>query len=475
LSNRCWSWELVKKVLQKPLPDSIFVCWGVLMSARPTYAELVKTIQNLEHEVFKYKRIEKAQQESGVALRSILRAVPIGIGVACNRVIKEANERLCEILGYASEEILGNSARMLYPTDEDFEYVGREKFAQIHKKGIGSVETRMRRKDGVVIDVLLSSALLDPDDLSMGMTFTVLDITAHKQSEIKLRKSEEKYRLLVESTPDWVWICDKEGRHTFSNNAVKQILGYEVREILGTSAYSLMHPEDRKRVQKWFQYAKEQKRGWKGTVIRWQHKDKSIRFLETIAEPILDAMGNLKGFTGIDRDVTARKQAEFELQKAHDELKKRTMALEDKGKSLEELNTAMRILLKKREADKANMEDSVLTNVKKLIEPYFEKIKKTRLDDQQRALLRIVETNLNEIISPFTQEVSLKYFKLTPTEIQVANQIRRGLTTQKIAEFMNVSPRTVETHRKNIRRKIGLEGKKANLRSHLLSIVHEAI
>jgi len=445
------------------------------MSARPTYAELVKTIQNLEHEVFTYKRIEKAQQESEAALISILRAVPIGIGVACNRVIKEANERLCEILGYSSVEILGNSARMLYPTDEEFEYVGREKFAQIHKKGRGSVETRMRRKDGVVIDVLLSSAPLDPDDLSVGMTFTVLDITDHKQSEIKLRKSEEKYRLLVESTPDWVWICDKEGRHTFSNNAVKQILGYEVREILGTSAYNLMHPKDRKRIQKWFQYAKEQKRGWKGTVIRWQHKDKSIRFLETIAEPILDGEGNLTGFTGIDRDVTVRKQGEVKLQKAHDELKKRSIALEDKEKSLEELNAAMRILLKKREADKANMEDSVLTNVKKLIEPYFEKIKKTRLDDQQRALLRIVETNLNEIISPFTQEVSLKYFKLTPTEIQVAHQIRRGLTTQKIAEFMNVSPRTVETHRKNIRRKIGLEGKKANLRSHLLSIIHEAI
>jgi len=286
---------------------------------------------------------------------------------------------------------------------------------------------------------------------------------------MELQKSEQKYRLLVESTPDWVWICDKEGRHTFSNKAIKQLLGYEVQEILGISAYSLMHPEDRERVQKWFQNAIKEKRGWRGSIIRWKHKDKSIRYLETIAEPILDAKGSLTGFTGIDRDVTARKQSEVELQIAHDELKKRTMDLESKRKSLEELNTAMRVLLKKRQADKIKTEESVLANVKKLIEPYFEKIKKTKLNDQQKGLLRIVESNINEIISPFTQEVSLKYFNLTPTEIQIAKQIRYGYTTQKIAELMNVSPRTIETHRKNIRRKIGMEGKKANLRSHLLS------
>ncbi|HKJ32182.1 MAG TPA: helix-turn-helix transcriptional regulator, partial [Balneolales bacterium] len=171
----------------------------------------------------------------------------------------------------------------------------------------------------------------------------------------------------------------------------------------------------------------------------------------------------------IDRDVTARKQSEEALQKAHDKLKKRTIELEIKRKGLEELNTAMRVLLKKREMDKTKMEEYVLANITKLIEPYFKKIKKTGLSDQQKGLLRILESNLNEIISPFTQEISLKHFNLTPTEIQIANQIRHGYTTKKIAAFMKVSPRTVETHRKNIRRKIGLEGKKANLRSHLLS------
>jgi len=553
------------------------------MNRKPTYEELFERIRELEQEAFERKQAENSLKESAVTLRSIFRAAPTGIGMVCDRVIKQANERLCEILGYSREELLRRSARMLYLTDEDFEYVGREKYEQIHERGIGVVETRLRRKDGKVIDVLLSSAPLDPNDLSIGVTFTVLDITSRKQAEEALQESEKKYRLLVESTPDWVWICDEESRITFSNKAIKKLLGYEVHEILGRSAFRLMHPEDRKRIQKWFQNAKEQKRGWKGTVIRWQHKDKSIRLLETIAEPIVDDKGHLIGFTGIDRDVTARKQAEKALKESEEKarallnaptdslllidtegtlldlnetaarrldasmeeiiginiydilpgnvtkhrktkakkvvksgkpinfederagiifdntiypifntqgkvvqlaiygksitkLRKAIQALEErekelklKAKSLEETNTAMKVLLKKREEDKIEIEENVMTNVKALIAPYFEKIQRTKMDEHQKALMNILESNLNEIVSPFTRKLSLKYLSLTSREITIVNMIKQDYTSKKIAKLMNISPRTVDTHRKNIRRKIGLDKKKANLRSHLLA------
>jgi len=191
------------------------------------------------------------------------------------------------------------------------------------------------------------------------------------------------------------------------------------------------------------------------------------------AAPIFLSEDKVHSTIGTLTDITNKKRAEKELMKAHNELeqrvKKRTRELETKKNSLEEINTAMKVLLKKREEDKIEIESNVLTNVKELIEPYFEKIKKTKLDDQQGALLSIIESHLNEIVSPFTRKMSLKYLNLTPTEIRIANLIRHGSSTKKIAEIMNISPRTVETHRKNIRRKIGLDRKRANLRSHLMA------
>ena len=168
------------------------------------------------------------------------------------------------------------------------------------------------------------------------------------------------------------------------------------------------------------------------------------------------------------------RESEIKLQKAHDELeqrvKERTKDLKIKTKSLEELNTAMKVLLEKRKEDQVKLEDNVLANIRELIGPLFDNMRKTKLDDHQKMILSIVESNLNEITSHFTRKLSLKHLSLTPTEMKIANLIKHGTTTKKIAELMKSSPRTIETHRKNIREKIGLRQNRANLRSFLISL-----
>ncbi|MBP7829574.1 MAG: transporter substrate-binding domain-containing protein [Kiritimatiellae bacterium] len=126
-------------------------------------------------------------QQSEDKIRSLFRAAPVGIGMVTHRVIQEANDRLCEMTGYGREELLGQSARMLYPTQEDFDTVGREKYRQIEEQGTGTVETPWRRKDGRIIDVLLSSTPLVPGDLARGVTFTALDITERRRALELLR------------------------------------------------------------------------------------------------------------------------------------------------------------------------------------------------------------------------------------------------------------------------------------------------
>jgi DNA-binding CsgD family transcriptional regulator len=164
------------------------------------------------------------------------------------------------------------------------------------------------------------------------------------------------------------------------------------------------------------------------------------------------------------------KQEIKERKLAEKELRTREAQLEINTNELEEVNTALRVLLKRRDDDKTDIEEKILFNVKELVVPYVEKLKKGKLGARNTAYVGIIESNLNDIISPFAHKLSSKYLGLTPKEIQIANLIKEGKTTKEIAEMLNSSDRTVEFHRKNIRKKIGIVNRKVNLRSHLLSM-----
>jgi len=299
------------------------------------------------------------------------------------------------------------------------------------------------------------------------------DITDRKQAEDALRESEERYRSLAENSLVGFWHITLEGHSIYLNPAMCSMLEIKSPEELSGQTY---HPFFTTESLEIIKHERTTRPKGKGSSYEVEiiGKNGGRRNVMICGAPVLSTKGKLHGYIATFTDITDRKRAEEKLREAHDELehrvKERTRELEIKTNSLEEINTAMKVLLQKREEDKTELEDNVLTNVKELIVPYFEKIKKTKLDDHQEAFLSIIESNLNEIVSPFTRKMSLKYLNLTPTEIQIANLIRHGSSTKKIAETMNVSPRTVETHRKNIRRKIGLDRKKANLRSHLLTL-----
>ena len=146
------------------------------------------TIVTLVRDITEERKAEEALRESEATLRSIFRAAPIGIGLVSNRILKKVNDRICRMTGYNREELLEKNARILYPTDEESEYVGTEKYRQIREYGTGSVETRWQCKDGKIINVLLSSTPINPSNWAAGVTFTALDITEQKQAEEETRQ-----------------------------------------------------------------------------------------------------------------------------------------------------------------------------------------------------------------------------------------------------------------------------------------------
>lgn len=158
------------------------------------------------------------------------------------------------------------------------------------------------------------------------------------------------------------------------------------------------------------------------------------------------------------------------LKLAEEALKKSKAEVEEQKQQLEEANIALKVLLKQREEDKLDLEKNVLTNIKELVFPYLEKLKIAPLRPRDKTVLEVMETHLNEIISPLLQKVANINIVLTPQEMQVAALVKDGKSSKEIAEILVVSETTVHFHRKNLRKKFGLNNKSTNLRSYLLSM-----
>ncbi len=138
------------------------------------------------------KLAEEQAKQSRDHLHSIFKAAPVGIGMVIDRTFCMVNERLIHMLGYSREELIGQNARLIYPTGEAYQQVGHIKYDQIEKHGIGTVETQFKTKEGNIIDVLLSSSPIDPHNLSQGVTFTALDITGRKQAEAEREQLKDQ-------------------------------------------------------------------------------------------------------------------------------------------------------------------------------------------------------------------------------------------------------------------------------------------
>jgi PAS domain S-box-containing protein len=325
------------------------------------------------------------------------------------------------------------------------------------------------------------------------------ELAERERTEAILRESEERYRTLLESSPDPIVVYDMQGIATYVNPAFEQTFGLSRDELLGKQIDFVPQenwPETKKAIESMLG-------GKKINLFETRRLTRDGKTLDVQISSTLyrGSTGQPVGNIVILRNISARKRAEEELQKYHgcleelvaertaelasanlklekeiDErkrvekaLRKREKELQSQSHHLEEVNTALRVLLKQREEDKKELSEIVLSNVQELVNPYLKKVISGRLDTRQRTLVRILETNLNNIISPFISRLTSKLVNLTPVEIRVSGLVKEGKTNKEIAELLLISKNTVLFHRHNIRNKLGLKNRKINLRSHLLS------
>ena len=284
----------------------------------------------------------------------------------------------------------------------------------------------------------------------------------HKRTEKVLQESEKRYRALVEDMPALMCRFSPDGTLSFVNNAYCRYFDRNREELVGENFFKFIPKQERKKIRTYFESLSEEM-----PVISYEHKvvapNGEDRWQRWTERALFDEKGKLKQYQSIGRDITEQKQAEIALQE-------KEQKLERQAQNLEEVNTALKVLLEHREEEKKKSEENILANVKKLIFPYLEKLENYRLDEKNQTYIDIIRSNLKDLIAPFANILSSNYSVLTPTEIQVADLIRHGRTSKEIASLLNVSLKAVSFHRGNIRKKLDLVNKKRNLRSHLQSL-----
>ena len=441
------------------------------MTKKPTYEELELRVKELEQAESERKQTEEPLRESESTLRRWLETSFTGVLFSdYEGNIEECNDAFLDIIGYTRDDLESKRLDWRKLTPPEWLHLDEIGAQELVEKGrLTPFEKEYIHKNGYRVPILLGGAVREDD--SRKYIIHIVDLTQIKKAEDALLESENNFRSLAENVNDGILIAIDDGVHIFANKRASEITGYTTSELLGATIKDLAHPDEFDGIIERYRKiisGKPFPTQYETMII---NKDGEVVPIEVSSAKTV-WQGKPADIVSI-RDITERQQMARALREAHDELEQRveerTRELELKTKSLEELNTAMKVLLKKREEDKIEVEQNVMTNVRELISPYFDKINETKLDDHQKAFLNIVESNLNEIVSPFTRKLSLKYMNLTPREIQIVNMIKIGYQSKKIAKIMKVSPRTIDTHRKNIRSKIGLGHKRANLRSHILA------
>jgi len=460
------------------------------MTRKPTYEKLERRIKELEAEAVDRTATVESLQMSLKKYRAAFETAKDAIFLAdkTGRFI-DVNQAACESLGYSKKELLQRRI-----TDLDTDQRNYEEFLKV-RDGLAekvTLEVNQRKKDGTLLPVEITGSFFECQGQRMAVAIA-RDITERQQaeeilqkanheleqqidkysgelakaneelleeiSELKLaekalRESEAQKKAILDASVDRIRLVDIDLRIIWANKTTTRELYMDPEDLVGQPCYVVFHDRDTPCA------LCPSKKALSSGNIEHQiihHQDsKGIEgetHWDNYSVPIKNKSGDIIHLIQIARNITERVKAEQALTEREKELMIQT-------KSVEETNTALRVLLNRKGEDKAALEEKVLSNVKELVMPFLEKVKKTQLNRKQVSYIDILELNLNDIISPFLQNFSVKYASLTPAELQVASLVRHGVPSKEIANIFDVSKRTIDSHRANIRKKLKIKNKK---------------
>lgn len=419
-------------------------------------AELRIANEQLQIEIAQHKKTEEALRSSEAYYRTIFHNTGTAIIIMEDDTTISLSNAECEkFVGYRASDLEGKRRAVEFVARQDLERIlsYNELRRQDPEKAPRSYELKIVDRHGNVRDVLITIASIPHTNKTIA---SFLDITEQKKMEAALKASEEKYRNIFENAVEGIFQIGINGEILSANPSFSHLFGYkspqEIMRAVKDIRYEIYADESQRNELRRLL----DKQGFvRNFEVICRRKDGQRIWISVNIRAVKDNNSKFLFYEGTLVDITERKMIQDDLEK--------------KSRSLEETNAALRVLLKQREEDKTDLEEKVLHNIKELVLPYIDKLRAGQ-QNRDTVIIDIVESNLNEILSPFIKSMASKYANFTPKEIQIADLMKKGKSTKEISTILNLSPRTIDIHRYNIRRKLNINKKKVNLQSYLLTL-----
>ncbi len=266
--------------------------------------------------------VEIAVNNSEMKIQSILNTAPVGIGMLINNFIKEGNNKFFTMLGYSKEELNGKHIASLYISEEEFKCVNEEEYTQIRLKGSSSVETQIKKKNGDLIDIILSSTPLDITDMSKGLTFSVLDITEQKEIKNNLQIEKNRFQKAERIANIGSWEQNFIVGTLEWSDEVHRIFEIDIAHKMTFDDFiKCVHPEDRESINQAFQASVQEHKHYH-LIHRLLFPDQRIKYVLEHAKHFFDTNNNHLYTIGTVQDITTQVEMENKLKISNDKFEK---------------------------------------------------------------------------------------------------------------------------------------------------------
>lgn len=369
----------------------------------------------------------------------------------------DVNDAHVKLYGYDREELMGGMRAL----DLSAQYEDSESsILQIIANGAAHVPLRLhKRKDGSMfpVEIVAGPYTLQGKKVIFALT---RDNSEIKQAEIELQENEERFRKLFEDNIMAKLIIDPDsGKIIEANSAASKFYGWSIEKLTQMFIWdinTLPVIEVKKAI------AEARSSGTMKWTLKHLRSDGSLRDVEVSSSRI-----QIKGralLYSIINDVTDQKSAEEALKNSNNVLEQRVT---ERTSELEKSNATLSMMLDYARKAEADIQERVVANLRTNIFSLLDSLKKEKLPASAREIVELLQVTTQNLAHPLARNLESNLLQLTAREIHLANLIRLGKSTKDLIELLNVSPKTIESHRNNLRKKLGIRGKKINLRTYL--------